>query len=113
MTGGARGRDFWKKKKKRRGREGRLGRPWAQSGSAAGGEVGRGQAGPRREGGRGRAGWADRPAGPRAPRGGGWAKKEKREGERKEKGFSFFLKSIFLDEGFHIFKHPKNMHGSA
>jgi hypothetical protein len=72
---------FWKKKRERDG--------WAGHGPKAGARGGRpaeptGRLG-RREGG-----------------GGGWAKMGK-EGGRKRKGFSFFSKSIFLDEGFSHF----------
>jgi hypothetical protein len=34
-------------------------------------------------------------------------------GRGERKGFSFFLKSIFLDECIYIFKQSKSMHGSA
>jgi hypothetical protein len=71
------------------------GRGWAassaQRGGRRGGELGRGIADPRREGGKGgggKAGWAGRPARPRA-KGGGWAKRRGQGGERKEKDFPF------------------------
>jgi hypothetical protein len=76
MTGGARGRDFWKKEKG----GGRLGRPWAERGEGgdAAGPAGR----PTREG-RGEARLG------RRARGCGWAEMGKGERERKRKGFSF------------------------
>jgi hypothetical protein len=52
---------------------------------------------------KGGGGWAGH--GPKAGArggGGGWAKMGK-EGGRKRKGFSFFSKSIFLDDGFSHF----------
>jgi hypothetical protein len=90
---------------------------WAQSGGRRGGELGRGIAGPRREGGKGgggKAGWASRPAGPRA-KAGGWAKRRGKGGERKEKDFPF-SNIYFLYECFHTFKQSKKCmvrHGAA
>jgi hypothetical protein len=78
MTGGARGEDFWKKK---RGGGGWAG--WAQRGEGGRG-LGR-QDGPRR----GRGGWASRLG--RAPRGGAVGPKWGSRGEgREEKVFLFF-----------------------
>jgi hypothetical protein len=89
-----------------RGRRGRLGHGWAAS--RLGREVGWAGMGPmagRGEGdkaGLGRlASWAVRQGG------GGWAKSGGEGGWRKEKGFSFFSKTYFLDEGFHNSNQPK------
>jgi translation initiation factor IF-2 len=65
---------------------------WAQIGGHRGGELGRGIAGPRREGGKGgggKAGWAGRPAGPHA-KGGRLGQKERKGRGEKRKRFSFF-----------------------
>jgi hypothetical protein len=47
------------------------------------------------------------PAGPRARGGGGLGRKWEEGGREKRKGFSFFSKTYFLDEGFHNFNQPK------
>jgi hypothetical protein len=62
----------------------------------------------------GKAGWAGRPAGPRA-KGGGWAKRRGKGGERKEKDFPF-SNIYFLYECFHTSKQSKKYmvrHGAA
>jgi hypothetical protein len=91
MTGGARKgeeRDLGG-----RGREGRLGRPWAQSGGA------------------GRARWAAaKPA--HDARGGerwraGWAKKGRRGRREKREDFPFFI-SIFYMNAFTLSNNQKN-----
>jgi hypothetical protein len=96
----------------------RLGRLLGPKRRGRGGEVGCDTAGPRHEGGKGgggKAGWADRPAGPRAKGGAARPKWGGEGGERKEKIF-FFYYLFFLDECFHTFNQSKKCvvrHGAA